>query len=566
LAEAYPDTNAGLEVVVKPYAEEYVDEGARTSIITMLGAVVLVLLIACANVANLLIARNYGRLREFSIRAALGAGRARIVLIIMSECVMISLIGGAAAMWLAQWAGERTMEIVRTVDNFAPPYWVVIEPDWRTWSFALLAVLTTAVIAGLSPALKASRMDLNTSLREGGISVAGNPQGRLTRTLVTAQITLSCVVLIGGGLMARSVISLANLDVGASIASVMTGRIGLFPATYPETSDRLRFLEQLHERLESIPQVEAATISTSLPGTTTGWGEIHIEGITEGDQRHFAQVISIAPNYFDMFDIGVLEGRPFWRNDRAESQPVVVVNRHLVNQYWPGEQVIGQSLRIGPEGSIGSALTIVGVVSNVIQGDVNEPVRPAVYRPLAQSPPQFVSMAVRSNRNPAEFAEPMRLAVTELDRDLPVYWVRTLEDWIDLGRFRTNFLATLFGLFAVMGLLLGGVGQYGLLAYTVSLRAREIGVRRALGAMDKAVIGLLMRQSVGQLIIGLGIGLTISLGTARLLAFILYGVEPFDPLTFGLVAVVLIGTTLLAALLPARRALSVDPIVVLRYE
>jgi predicted permease len=366
--------------------------------------------------------------------------------------------------------------------------------------------------------------------------------------------------------MARSVITLENLDLGADTKGVLTSRIGLFPADYPEPADRLRFYETLQERLTALPETEAATLSTSLPGSFTEYCEVLPEGVEPSEARQFSQAITVAPNYFEMFGVQMMDGRPFRATDRDDSLLVAIVNRLFVERYWPKESPIGKRVKFDRE-SDNPWVTIVGVVPNIVQNEVQEPLRPAVYVPLAQDPQQFMSLAVRARgRDPMELAEPVRKAVLAIDRDLPLYWVRSLQTWIDMGRFGTNFLASLFSIFAVLGLILGGVGQYALLAYSVSLRSREIGVRRALGAKDRSVLGLLVRQSVKYLAIGLSTGLILSVGFARFLAFLLYGVEPFDPTTFVVVSVVLAVTAVLAALMPARRALAVDPIVVLRYE
>jgi predicted permease len=485
---------------------------------------------------------------------------------VLAECLVISFFGGAFAIVLAQWSGRYTMEIMRTVETFAPPYWVTFDADWRSWAFALVAAVVAAVAAGVGPALKAARADVNTALRQGSTNVAGNPHARMTRFLVTAQITMSCVVLIGGGLMARSVISLRDADLGVETDGIFSSRIGLFPTDYPEPSDRLRFFETLQERLSALHEVKSATIASSLPGARTGYREIVPEGLEPSETRQFAQVPIVAPSYFEMLDIEILEGRPFLNTDREDSPRVALVNQLFVERYWPQESPVGKRLKFDRD-SDSPWVTIIGVVPNIVQDEIDEGMRPAAYLPLAQDPQQFMFLAVRARGgDPMTLAEPVRRTVLAIDPDLPLYWVRTLEDWIKMGRFQTHFLASLFVLFAAGGLLLGGVGQYALLAYTVSLRSREIGVRRALGAMDGAVLGLLVRQSVRQLIIGLSIGLVLSLGFARLLSSILYGVEPFDPTTFAVVTGVLVATALLAALMPARQALSVDPIVVLRYE
>jgi predicted permease len=566
LGEIHPDTNKEIRAVVKPYGEEFADEDTQATMLTMFAATFLVLLIACANVANLLVARNAARLGELSIRTALGASRLRLVLYVLTECLVISFLGGALGVALAQWGGSYTIEIMRTVETFAPPYWINFEPDWRSWVFAFIAAMIATVAAGVGPAFKAAQADVNTSLRQGGASVAGNPHARMTGFLVTAQIALSCVVLICGGLMARSVISLRDADLGADTNGLFTSRIGLFPTDYPEPSDRLRFYETLLERLSALPEVETATLSTSLPGTFAYSREVFPEGLDREENRQFAQVVTVAPDYFDMFGVQVLAGRPLRETDRSDNQPVALVNNLFVQRYWAGESPVGKRLRFGRESDT-PWVTVVGLVPNIVQDEIEEGSHPAVYLPLAQDPQQFMSLAVRARGGePMALAEPVRRTVLAMDRDLPLYWVRTLEDWIKMGRFQTHFLASLFVLFAAGGLLLGGVGQYALLAYAVSLRSREIGVRRALGAMNGSVLGLLLRQSLRQLIIGLSIGLLLSLGFARFMSSVLYRVEPFDPATFFVVSAVLMATAVLAGLMPARRALSVDPIIVLRCE
>ncbi len=331
LGDLYPDTNRGIEVVLKPYREEFVDDDTRTTMFTMFASTFLVLLIACANVANLLVARNAARLGELSIRTALGASRSRLVLYVLAECLAISFLGGVFAVVLAQWGGAYTMEIMRSVETFAPPYWVTFEADWRSWGFAFVAAVVAAVAAGVGPALKAARADVNTALRQGSTNVAGNPHARMTRFLVTAQITLSCVVLIGGGLMARSVISLRDADLGVSTDGIFTSRIGLFPTDYPEPSDRLRFYETLQEQLSALPEAKAVTISTSLPGTQTGYREILPEGLEPGENRQFGQVATVAPSYFDMFDIQVSR-RATLPGNRPRRQPACGTRQYNVRR------------------------------------------------------------------------------------------------------------------------------------------------------------------------------------------------------------------------------------------
>jgi predicted permease len=569
LAKEYPATNRGLVARLEPYADEFASRGARAAILTMFVAVLLVLLIACANVANLILARTIVRGHELAIRTALGADRWRLVLHMVAECVVVSLLGGALGFWLAHRAGRLTMEVLSSNPDMAPPYWVDFGIDWRSVLFAAGIALAAALAASLPPALRASRDQISAYLRQGGQGMSSSPLGRMSRALVIAQVTLSCVLLICGGLMTRSVINIREIDLRADTANVLTGRIGLFEYNYPDAAAQIRFFETLVERLSTLPGVRAATASTSLPGTIVGDNYFFPEGskTLTRDQQHRAYEVTAANNYFATFKIPVLEGRGFGRLDRQDSQPVAVVNQMMAERAWPGESPIGRRLRLGRADDQDSPWrTVVGVVPNVVQNQVDERMLPTVYLPLSQNQARFMSIAIRTEGGPLRFAPTFRKAVLELDADLPIYWLRTLDQWIDIGRFSTNFMASLFSIFALVAIALAAIGQYAVLAYTVGQRTREIGLRRALGALDGAILQMLIRQGLFQLAVGLVLGLALSVGFARLLSRELVGVEPFDPLTFGVVLLLLVAVSALAAVLPAHRALRVDPLIALRCE
>jgi predicted permease len=569
LGELYPETNAGFTTVLRPFAHEYVEEEARSMILTMFAAALLVLLVACANVANLVLARNAARSRELAVRTALGASRWRLVLHVLAECLVISALGGVVGFWLARWGGEVTEAVFERAGDFAPPYWITFEIDWRSVAFATGAAFAAAALAGIVPALRASRTDVNDVLHWGGRGASASPLGRLTRGFVVLQVAFSCVVLISAGLMARSVIALQHTDIGAETDGILTGRIGLFETDYQEEGDCIRFFERLVERLSVLPGVRWATASTSLPGAFSHGNWFLPEGLepATGGEHPTADEVTVAPNYFDAFGIPVREGRGVLDSDAADGLPVAVVNEMLARRYWPGESALGRRIRMGLREEEEPWRTIVGLVPNVVQDEVGEPVRPTVYLPLAQHSVRFISLAVRAEGgNPKALAEPVRKAVLELDKDLPVYWVRTLEEWIDLGRFGARFIAAIFSLAALGGILLGAVGQYAVLAYTVSQRTREIGVRRALGALDRDVMSLLLREGVWQLGVGLSIGVVLSLGFVRLLANALTGVGTYDPTTFGAVPLALMIAAVVASVIPALRALRVEPAVALRCE
>jgi predicted permease len=567
LAEQFPDTNKDLTAVVKPFKDEYVGD-ARETIYTMFGAVCLVLLIACANVANLVLARNAVRRRELAIRTALGASRVRLALHVLAECLVISLAGGWAGYALASWGGERTMQVLRTSDFMAPPYWVRFESDWRTWLFALTAAFVAAAAAGLAPALRASRTDVVPTLRQGGLGVSPSTFGRLTRVLLSAQVAFAFAVLVCAGLMARSVASVQNVPIGGDIDNVLTGRVGLFENAYPERADRTRFFERLLELAAALPGASAVTVATGLPGGVAPADYYAPEGIELGSSasRPVARQVTVGPGYFEAFRIPLHEGSGFDRQDRQDGAPIAIVSRSLVQRHWPGQSALGKRIQLGRAAEGQPWRTVVGVVGDVFYGRLDDQPLPAVYLPLAQVGPRFMSLAVKTGGEPLRLAEPLRKAVRELDPDVPVYWLRTLEDVVDMGRFAPRFLGTLFAIFAVVGIALGSAGQYAVLAYAVSQRTREIGVRRALGARDGEILRMTLGDGLRHLGIGLGVGLMLSLVFARLLSSELVGVAAFDPLTFAAVLLGLSLAVLLASLLPARRALEVDPAVALRCE
>ncbi len=566
IAKEYPATNKELMASLKPYAHEYVGTETRTVIYTMFAAVLLVLLIACANVANLTVVRMIGRSREFAIRTALGAGRWRLILQVLTECIVISTVAGLIAVFLADYATKITFDSLRSNPDMAPPFWINEEIDWRIILFSVFVALFSAILAGLLPALRASRTDLNTALHQGGWGMA-QPLGRTSRVLVTAQIAFSCVLLILAGLMTRSVLHLDHVKVGANVQNLLTGRIGLFESKYPDTDSQIRFYDSLLQKLSTMPGSKGATLSTSLPGTFTGFNFLATDNM-KGDQSRMPPVweVVIAPNYFQVLEIPIFKGRAFDSRDHKNGQKVAIVNQLLVDKFWQGENPIGRRLRLGQSADQSDWLTVVGVISNVQQDELEEQMYPAVYLPIAQSESRFISVIVRTQGEPTNLSDSLRKNVEALDPDLPVYWVRPLEEWITMNRFDSTFMATLFGIFAIVAIVLAAAGQYSVLAYTVGQRTKEIGVRRALGALDQTILKLFLNQGLRQFLIALIIGLPISMGFARLLASEFVGVSTFDPTTLVVVPLTLLIVTVVAAIFPARRALRVDPAVALRAE
>ncbi|MCP4903270.1 MAG: ABC transporter permease [bacterium] len=568
LARRYPDTNHGTVAVVRPYAEEYVDKETRAMLFTMLATVLLVLFIACANVANLTMVRTMARQRELAIRAALGAGRRRLLLNVLVECFLISIAATTIGTFLARWGGELTMEMIHSQAD-APPYWVEMRMGWTDLALAVSAALATTLLAGLLPALRASSSNINKVLRNGGWGLAGTPLGRISRALVIGEVALACVVLICAGLMTRSIVKLGDVDIGADTQNILTGRIGLFEGDYPEASDVASFLAALDDTLAAIPSATGVTLATSLPGTLDYSISYEVEGheTQTGELRPAALSSTITPRYFEVFGVSLLEGRSFTRGDDLSAPRVALVNATFAERATQDGAIVGRRLRLGETDDPDTSwTTVVGVVADVLQDEIDDPVQPTVYLPIAQDPPRFVSIALRTESEPLAHAELMREAVASLDPNLPIYWVRSLEQWIDEERFGPRLLASLFTIFAAIGLLLAAGGLYAILANEVAYRASEIGVRRALGASGQRIVGLIVGRGVAQLGLGLGIGIVLALGFARLLAGALFGVSPWDPVTFVGVAGVISVVAVLATSVPAWRAISVNPISLLNTE
>jgi putative ABC transport system permease protein len=567
IADLHPATNRGTLALVEPLDYRYVDREMRLVLTAMFGSVLLVLAIACANVANLLFVRFAGRERELAVRSALGAGRLRLLVHVLSQCLVISVVAALIGFWLAE-AGVRYMFDLLRARWEEQPFYADATVDWRSVLFAALAVVAVTVLAGLVPALRASSTRVGPLLRSGGRGLSGSPLGRMSRALVTFEIALSCVVLVCSGLLVRSVVKLGTVEIGATTDGVLAGRIGLFESVYPEPEDRLRLFGALEERLAALPGVEQATLSTSLPGTFAYGSYYSIEGEERAaDARpRVAEYAIVVPGYFQFFEVPVIAGRALRSGDGADASKVAVISDRLAELLGGVEVAVGQRVRLGEGDDEGEWITVVGVVPTVLQGSVRNDTAPTIYLPLAQHDARFMSVALRTAGDPLALAEALRQAVMELDPDLPVYWLRTLDDWVDRERFIPRFLAGIFSLFGVAGLVLAAVGLYGVLAFTVVQRTQEFGLRRALGATGRTLIGFLARESALQLTIGLALGLLLATGFGRLLAGELHGVAPFDPLTYGLVAGALAAAAVVALMLPVRRALAVHPADALRCE
>jgi predicted permease len=534
-------------------------------------SVVFVLLIACANVANLLLARAVARARETGIRSALGASRGRLIAQVLGEALAIAGVASVIGIALARWGGQLTMNALATSED-PPPLWATeMRFDATTMMVSVGLALLAALVAGLLPAWRISAGSSAQIMREGGRGTAGG-LGRLGKTLVTCEIALCMVLLVCAGLTVRSSIAMQNLDPGARIDNVLSGRLALFEANYPEPAQTTAFMQRVEADLARLPGVTAATVSSSLPMTFANAGVFAIDGKATVDDRDrpWSWQVSVAPSFFAAFDIPLLSGRGFTDADRADAAPVAIVNQSAANKYWPGDDPIGKRIRLGAGDDPAQAWrTVVGVVGDVVHdGEAAErdDGKMAVYLPFAQEPTRYVSFAVRTQGPPEALSDVVRATVSALDSDQPVYFLRTLRAWLDIATFDSRLLATLFGVFGGFAVALAAAGLYAVLAYAVSQRTREIGVRRALGASDQGIRRMVFAQGFTQTVIGLAVGIVIALAFARLLSNFLYGLSTFDPITFIGAALVFLLVAALAAAVPTRRALHVAPMQALRYD
>lgn len=563
----FGDDRTAAEVVVKPLAHAHFSQETRSVLLTLFASAILVLLIACSNVANLTLARVAARRREIAVRASLGARRARLIGGLLAEVSLVSLAGAALGVALSEWGGVHIDAALVAAEAYVP-YWVDWSLDWKIISFAVAAALASALLAGFLPAWRASRADLNSGLRDGGYGSSDARQGRLSRVLVTFQIALCTVLLISTGLMLRSAHNMHSMDDGLAHRDALTGRIGLFESAHPDGAARLRVYERVQEEFAALPGVRAATVATALPLTGTPSTRYLPDGaeIAPGERRPSARISMVLPNYFDTFGIPVRSGRAFTAGDRADSAPVALVNAAFAEREWPGRDAVGQRVQV--DGDDGEWVTVVGIVGNFVTSstDFYTGIQPAIFRPLAQTSPRFVSFAVAVDGDPNRLRADVRDAMLRVDADTPIYWLRTFDDVSAMAMFDQRLVAVLFAVIGTIATILTVTGLYAVLAYAVGQRTREIGVRRALGAQDNSIVRMVVGQGWRQYLVGTAVGLAVAVLFAQLLQAILIGVRSYDPVTFAGVVVMLGALALVSAWVPTQRALKVQPMVALRQD
>src|SRR5262245_61461576 len=561
LTEQYPQTNTDKGVRLAPLQQQMVGK-TRTALLVLLGAVGFVLLIACANVANLLLARAAGRQKEMAIRAALGAGRWRVVRQLLTESLLLAISGGAAGQLLARWGVELLLAIAP--DNLPRAY--EIRLDIRVAGFTLLVSLLTGIVFGLLPALQASKIDIGETLKEGGRDAAGLLRRRLRGFLVVGEVALAFVLLVGAGLLIRSFARLTEVDPGIDPRGILTMDI-LLPFAKYRDGRGVTFFQQMLERVRALPGVEAASAVSPLPLSGAGGsGGFDIEGRPSPTEQTFnSRFRTISPDFFKTFRVPLIKGRLIAESDGAKAPPVVVVNESLARDYFANEDPLGKRITLLGDTH---AREIVGVVGDVKHSALDEEAKREMYFPMAQArfPPIFMSLAARVSGDPMQMVAAVRGQVWAGDKDLPIYNIETIERLMAKSFAPRRFNLLLLGVFALVGLALAGVGLYGVMSYTVTQRTREIGVRMAMGAQTGDVLRLVIGEGMKLALIGALLGLGGALALTRLLKTLLFEVSATDPRTFVAITAVLTFVALMACWIPARRATKVDPMIALRTE
>ncbi|MFL6207307.1 MAG: ABC transporter permease [Pyrinomonadaceae bacterium] len=581
LAQQYPDTNADERATLTPLQETYVKD-IRLALWTLLGAVGFVLAVACANVANLLLARTAIRQREFAIRAALGASRRRIVRQLLVESLLLALTSGGLGLLLALWG----VDLILAIRPDYIPRANEIGIDARVLLFTAAVSMLTGLIFGLVPALQASRPDLQAALREGK---RGPVWGRsvFRSGLVITEVALTLVLLVGTGLLLRSFQRLQQVEPGFTYEHLLSVNVTLPARKYPDVAQRINFTQEVLPKLRALPGVADAAVSSGLPLGYNNWqAQFVLDGRPQPPpaQTPVMDVCAVSLDYFRTMGIPLLKGRYFnaqdnrqWLDERSlqgrdegaraiAGVNAIIIDEEFARRYWPNEDATGQRIRFGADASA-PALTVVGVVGRVrmegLKTDVN---RGQGYLPYLQLPTRSLAIVVRSALAPEQIVAAVRRQVLAVDREQPVYNVRTLAQMRATSLAPAALNLTLLGIFAGLALVLAAVGIYGVIAYTVSQRTHEIGIRVALGAQRRDIFKLIVGRGLLLVLAGIGLGLCAALALARLLSSLLFGVSATDPLVFAVVALLLASVALLACYLPARRAMKIDPMVALRYE
>jgi putative ABC transport system permease protein len=567
LAGQYPEKIAGHGIKLQLLSDVVIGD-IKPALFVLLGAVGFVLLIACANVANLLLARAGARQREIAVRTALGASRSRIVRQLLTESVLLAVAGGSAGLLVAVWGVNPLVSLsTETIPRVRE-----IAIDARVACFTLLISLLTGVVFGLIPALQVSKPDLNDALKESGRTTAGLRRNRLRSLLVVSEIAASLVLLAGAGLMIKSFAKLNHVDPGFNPDKLLTMGVTLLRSKYPEDAKVAAFYSQLLERVAAAPGVKSAGAITELPlsgSNTSDYFTIEGRPAVAKEEQPLTECRTITPHYFDAMEIPLLKGRDFTENDTKQTPNVAVINEAFARRHFAEEDPIGHRIKL--QGQFRDPLLIVGVVGNVRDFGLDEQPTPEAYLPYLQNPlsetyDRSLTIVVRTKSDPGTIAGALRADLFSLDKSLPVQKLKPMSEYLRDSLSRRRFNMVLLSVFASVALLLAAVGIYGVISYGVAQRTHEIGIRVAIGAQARDILKLVIGQAMLLTLVGIAAGLASAFALTRLMESLLFGVSATDPLTFAMISVILTGVALGACFVPARRAMKVDPIVALRYE
>ena len=570
--DAYPDSYKGWQLRVMPVREFATSDLTRQYTLLLVGAVGFVLLIACADVANVQFARVSGRQRELAVRTALGASRARIVCQLLTESILLALLGSAAGLLFAQWdivliLAHMPADVAKYVAG-----WKTISLDSGAFLFTLAIALFSGILSGIAPALLTSRTNVSETLKESGRGAsAGHARHRLRNALVVAEISLSLVLLVGAGLLVKNFTALINVNEKYRPESLLTLNLRLPEMQYSARPGRVTFHEQVLQRLSTIPNVQSAAMVTYVPysnGGGTNTRAFSVEGRTAKDRGEVLNAIvqTISPSYLDLMQIALREGRELTEADAEGTQAVAMISKSLARRYFPGENPLGRKLKVGQADDSAPWLTIVGIVDDVHYGWISKDDVPTIYRSYKQAAPFYASLVLRTDGDPLSLIPAVRGQIAAVDPDLSLFNIWTLDKVISDSIVGIAYVAVMMGILGIIALVLASVGVYGVMSYAVTERTNEIGIRMAMGASASDIQRLVLGKGALLTLIGTGIGLPVAFVLANALSSLLFGVKVADPVAFIVIPLVLAAVATLASYLPARRAVRVDPITALRYE